>query len=488
MEKWKIIGRVKHKGDTYIIFINKKYTKFFMKISENGKLDYPTLTEYNELAAQYSFDSCLRINHGYKKHTFSIEPKIYVGKKLTSLALAASMIFGISGCSSPKDALTEFAENGVCLEQMEDDSSMYKMTGVDITKINRFNSLNINADHFSNKSFKTCVPGTFYKYYGVEKAGWNEVYNTLENANIPDKIKKIIYDGLKKLEKSNFNMDLTVLNYNLEKLTVKFVEKEALPLGVAGMFVADGSIVSINKTADLDDPATKLILLHEILGHGMTMAYAPENGGISCSLYDSYYTIDDNKLTGSGKLGMSIFEAIPDIISALASGTKLDCQEGGYEIEVYTLQAISASLNCEISDIANYGVDYLIKLMQENKIDDPYSYIMSIDTQFDFGYQSQVEGILDDSTCETLLVEYFSEWSEERLKDGYAKDELIDEAQTAILNAKNLIKCITMNDSKIILSGSSNMNAINPTNVANVVARNIEAQQKEQKISSHSLN
>ena len=126
--------------------------------------------------------------------------------------------------------------------------------------------------------------------------------------------------------------------------------------------------------------------------------------------------------------------------------------------------------------------------MQENKIDDPYSYIMSIDTQFDFGYQSQVEGILDDSTCETLLVEYFSEWSEERLKDGYAKDELIDEAQTAILNAKNLIKCITMNDSKIILSGSSNMNAINPTNVANVVARNIEAQQKEQKISSHSLN
>ena len=135
MEKWKIIGRVKHKGDTYIIFINKKYTKFFMKISESGKLDYPTLTEYNELAAQYSFDSCLRINHGYKKHTFSIEPKIYVGKKLTSLALAASMIFGISGCSSTKDALTEFAENGVCLEQMEDDSSMYKMTGVDITKI-----------------------------------------------------------------------------------------------------------------------------------------------------------------------------------------------------------------------------------------------------------------------------------------------------------------------------------------------------------------
>ena len=53
---------------------------------------------------------------------------------------------------------------------MEDDSSMYKMTCVDITKINRFNSLNINADHFNNKSFKTCVPGTFYKYYGVEKA------------------------------------------------------------------------------------------------------------------------------------------------------------------------------------------------------------------------------------------------------------------------------------------------------------------------------
>ena len=72
MEQWQIIGRVKHKGDTYIIFINKKYTKFFMKISEGGKLDYPTLTEYNELAA--------------------------------------SMIFGISGCSSTKDALTEFAK------------------------------------------------------------------------------------------------------------------------------------------------------------------------------------------------------------------------------------------------------------------------------------------------------------------------------------------------------------------------------------------
>lgn len=70
MEEFKIVMQIMYKENKYLILLNSKHQKYFLKILDDEKFMYPTLEEFTELSNIFKNNV---IKSKYYKKDFSVK-------------------------------------------------------------------------------------------------------------------------------------------------------------------------------------------------------------------------------------------------------------------------------------------------------------------------------------------------------------------------------------------------------------------------------
>lgn len=457
-------GAFKYKNEKYYLFHNKKCRKFFLK-EVNGELDFVTLEEYKDIMKDvFSFGKIEKwIAH------LSVPTFVKVKNKLVPFALIGTLL--LSGCTTTPKPTTEqkteneyysttekelssieahFSSAGIELEDVSDLNDFYCITSVSKEGPSKYN--NYDFSDLRDIGYKElCTPATFRNYIDLDKKeitfdDLREV--TRENENITGELEKIIIEGLDNLEKSGFNMDYSVLYYNLKKMTIEYVDEEET-FGNSGIFYFETATVKINdnlkgKMTDY----SKGVLLHEIIGHGSTKAYI-EDKEILCTCDKHYMDLDENgAIIDFWDFGRFADEAIAQIIESKTMGGPLtEKDDPTYSSLVYGLSLFCSTLDISVEDFANYGIDLIVDKMKENGIENPYQYICYLDNKSRLVESCSTVEDFDSSVVYTTYLD-------ELLSLGVNKEKLVEDSRAFeefvepfYVNELKILGYITANDS-----------------------------------------
>ena len=103
MEEFKVVMQILYNKNKYVVLINSKHQKYFLRILDNEKFMYPTMQEFTEL---YNIFTNNQINQKYYQKDFQVnksdskfkykklkfEPKIILEKTLVSLVTAIAIL------------------------------------------------------------------------------------------------------------------------------------------------------------------------------------------------------------------------------------------------------------------------------------------------------------------------------------------------------------------------------------------------------------
>ena len=103
MEEFKVVMQILYKENKYLILLNTRHQKYFLKILYDEKLMYPTMQEFTELYNIFANNKikqkCYQkdfqeksSNLKFKNKKLKFEPKIILGKTIISLATAISIL------------------------------------------------------------------------------------------------------------------------------------------------------------------------------------------------------------------------------------------------------------------------------------------------------------------------------------------------------------------------------------------------------------
>ena len=363
----------KYKGNKYLL-LNHKGSRFFLRLDDNNKTDYVTLEEYRDInRLLFSFKPIKKFNK------MNCKALIKFKNELISLTVASSMLLTMSGCATGADKTAEgLSKIGIEVTCANEENDFYKITKIDLAEEKTY--ANIDFSSFEDQPVSvTCTPGNFDDYIGNSNVSFDDLRETIKNnKNIPDDVSVILNEGIDNLESANFNMNYSALQYNLSRLKIEELTDETLIEYAAGTFDPITGVMELN-TSLKDKTDYKSTVIHEIIGHGSTMAYDKESG-VYCNVCVDYLKIEGNGvILGAYEYGFFGIEAIADTITSIALNQKINMDISGYPTQIYDLTTLCSSVGVSIEDYANYGVEYLTEKMSEHGIDNPYEIITSLD-------------------------------------------------------------------------------------------------------------
>lgn len=462
MEEYRILSNIKFKGKKFLVLSNKNYEKYFLRVLEEDKLGYPEIEEFAELYKIYNtydinkvycFNLPIIMNRENKKSgKINIEPKVWVKGTLVSLAMAIAL----SGCaqdrviasSSQSNSELENTSSSITVQiPMEEESSSIEITEPEDNQdsqteeeqedfiIQDLNSYGINTEKLTDnvymiKEFFSDVYCTdvneFKKYVDLKNPTYEDVKNiVINNKDIPEQYQEWLVEELDNLQESMPDLDLTVLAYNMQRTKIIYQTDEEIQAvaseNTMAYFVRQTGEVVVNP-----DTATKWIIAHEVLGHGLTEAEVDYNGSKIQKLTkmptvivkeDGTYTIE--------LFGNSMEEAKAERIAELASkeslGENLAYVSEEEQIRVF-LEAIDMSLE-EFIAKGNYG---LYMKMKEVGIENPLEYIECADVNLQSKEQDfALDGIDDeDKDIKGNIRRFFTEMAKIWLQQGESVDDI----------------------------------------------------------------
>ena len=446
-EEMRIVGVFNHKDDYYMLLLSERCNRFYLKI-ENNTLCNVTLEEYIDINKTYFSP---RIVKGNKK--IKIEPLIRFKNKLITLSMAASIMFSLAACgktealtieptevpnevvvqeatvdqsvekiSSPEEVeivetdiektIRELKSIGVYVENISPDVDLYRINGVEL-KEPVYQGIDFTP-LASARYYNQVTPGEYGEYIGKKDVTYRDVKIALfKNENVDDETKQILLSGITNMENKNFNIDLSVLYYNMERLNVTYLEPGALGYNI-GVFDHISGCMYLDKNINNMDAKKKAeIIRHEALGHGSTRAYNEEQE-LMVDVMDPYLEIDEQGVVrNAGFLGHFGVEGIADAITSIANDKLLTGGSEAYITEVYELSTLCSSVGLTIEDFANGGVELLINRMKEVGIDNPIQYIST----FDNTTEMMMKNFLVQADLTDTFVEYYDELEENNVEN-----------------------------------------------------------------------
>ena len=318
------------------------------------------------------------------------------------------------------------------------------------------NGANLYNIYEAYKYSKCCSPIEFKNYLdNSTDISFDDVRNSLNNnPNIEDNIKSIILKGIDNLEKNNFNMDLTVLNYNLSNLKLEYVAKDTdLIVEVLAKFEAIDNTIYINPSAK-DDELFEDILIHEVLGHGSNIAYLNKDGGIYCSPTISNIMIEDHDyILGNVVIGKTYEEGLAEYIRYKATNKKIDPNTTSYSVPLYMLLFMCKSCNLSLEDYANNGVEILIDKLQENNLGSVVHFIELLDIEFNYSAFADVEVGWE---YNDILYQYLIVYINKKYNDGFGKDAIIKNINSLCNCNKDYMELIATDGYKVVYTPNPN--------------------------------
>ena len=304
---------------------------------------------------------------------------------LKKVIIATSLIGAITltGCSQNNKTVEEkYLDDGISIVSVEGsiDDNYYMIKEMNQDGIEKNISFDMGDEKVEYN--KLCTPAEFGKYTGESNITYDDIRTTLSEVKIDDNIKSIILKGINNLEKNNFNMSLEVLNYNLKNLTVEYqnTNDEILPDYMAPMarFIPnEHKVVVFNENMKDFDKC----LIHEILGHGMNMAYIDDEK-IYCSDCMLVSHIEDEKIDDMYRIGEAFCESLAEVIKYYATNEKIKNDDTAYAPYVYSFLLLCETNDLSIVDYANNGVELLLDKMAKNNLKNQTFIIKNIDNNF----------------------------------------------------------------------------------------------------------
>ena len=269
---------------------------------------------------------------------------------------------------------------------------------------------------------------------GITNPSYDDLRDVVnENTNISDKFKDVLIEGLNHLELNDFDIDFSVLYYNLSRLKVIEMDFGIINFlngnktTIATFNPTDGQIaIKFANWDEIDEDELqklKYTFLHEVLGHGSTEAYVDNN--FRSLAYSLVTPIEDTE----GKLatidmincGDAFKEAIADIIAFKAI-------DGNKELITYKpffmeLEILLKVLNYSEKDLLDFGVWGLKNEMSKQGIENPEKYIdridtakMSIATSYSVSDKFDIQGD---------IIEMLNQIISKKIEEGESREDLI---------------------------------------------------------------
>ncbi len=450
MEEFRVLLEIKYKESKYKVLSNNKYQKYFLKISEDRTLIYPTIQEFSELyeifknkgIKKYCYKVENKTQREIKKGKIKLEPKVVVGATLISLALAITLI------TNSKENNNMNKENIVQISN----SQYFEKTVVEQIKQNKQNeyetieflkSGEIEAKKISNntyhiqkyKDYIYCnSPEEFGKYVEKSNPTYDDIRKALEaNNNIKEKYKNIILKGINNLEEKLPTMNLSVLHYNISRMkiietTLQNIQKECGANAVAYFNKMTGEVIVDEK--DVQDNT----ILHEVLGHGTTCALVEvENKKIIMGTELLIYFEETGEIE---VFGDSMSEAEADMIGENAT------EETYQFIQEYLpiaeqLRIFMSTAEVNLENLLNKGSNYLVEKLYTNGIKDPFIYIEQCDSLCR-AMQSGIPITEPENAIKNNVKTFLKEYATSKLKQGEDINSIIQRINKIMLDTDKL--------------------------------------------------
>ena len=285
MEEFKVVMQILYKENKYLILLNTRHQKYFLKILDDEKFMYPTMQEFTELYNIFEKNEIrnkcyhkdfqqAENNSKFNHKKLKFEPKIIFGKILVSLVTAISIL----GCGQTVKAEGKSQEI-VTVDQIQ---SQIELNEKDI-EINQENSSDevVTIQKLAPNEYKLLTGNCgsdlyfdsveeFSKQLGKNKPTYAEIEKKIQqNSSIPDKYKTVFIEGLENLKVTMPDLNLSVLDEHLKRglkvveKTGKEISEQEGPNSIAAFDKAN-SILFINP-----ENVNEETLLHE-LAHAIT--------------------------------------------------------------------------------------------------------------------------------------------------------------------------------------------------------------------------
>ncbi len=495
--KFRYVNEIKFKDRTYAIFDNDGYKVFLRKLEtddftdssdignsiKSTKLVYTDIDEFKELnkifnhklklinammedseseSEEETFGENLEVSlEKGKLYRFPI--RVYNNGEFISLAQAIEETgFGIA----LKNKELEF-EDEIEEKTYENADELFSSKKIEVEKTPngeyRIKSIKENPKYADSVFIEDSQE--FSSIVGIENPSYDDLREAISNnTKVKEKFKDLILEGINKLEESGFDIDFSVLYYNLKRLEVIEMDFGILcfltgnKATTATFNPTDGQIVvKAENWEELTDEKlleVKYTFLHEVLGHGSTEAYVENNfRSLSYSLLTPIEDTEGHLATVDMiNFGDAFREAVADLIAYKAIGE-------GKEILTYKpffmeLEILLKVLDYSEKDLVDKGIWGLKEEMIKNGIAHPEKYIdkadtskMSIATSY---FVSEKYDLQND------IIEMLNQIVENKISNGMSRED-------AILDIVNIL------DNEITFDYEDAFeNVIEPISVANI--------------------
>lgn len=385
--------------------------------------------------------------------------------KLLQISLLEILL--LTGCSS-NGIEKKVEQQSMSISECNDE--MYNYPGEKIYQLDK--SL-IENDKNLPYYTQTCTVREFGQYTNESNITWEDIKKTINQINIDEHIKKILLEGITNIQNHNLNINLELLNYNLKGLSIDYCDN----ISENAQFDCITRTVKINKNR-VNDDNFKRIIIHEILGHGLTMGYIKENGGVLCVPSKIYFHLKNQNQDlhkSYFSFANTIMEAEAEMITVLATNTRISNDSSQYyDIFVDELQLILATTNTKLSDLINNGIDFLVAKMKEMGCDYPINYIIKYDTK-KWYYESDMDFCKNVGYITDYKIEYLIQISDKMKQTGYDESYIIEFIDTCIDSSENYI---VMDNNGISWQNSTTYEFVNFDEIKQEVSQRINQKSK----------
>ncbi len=443
MEEFKVVMQILYKENKYLILLNTKHQKYFLKILDDEKFMYPTMQEFTELYSifenneirnkcyQKGFQQAEN-NSKFKHKKLKFEPKIILEKTLVSLVTAIAIL------NAGQSVKAEW-NNQEIINKDQIQNQIDLIGREDINQENSSNEL-VTIQRFAPNEYKLLTGNSgrdlyfdsvdeFSTYLGGEKVTYQEIENKIrQSKNIPQKYKGILIEGLENLKETMPNLNLSVLNQHLNR-GLKIVEKTGKEITEQEGKNSIAAFDKSNSTMIVNPQnVNEETLLHE-LAHAITGIIMQKYGkniymGTEAIIY--FKDSEQLEIYGSG-----FSEGIADIIAQKALGDK-GIQNGSYQPISEQLEVMLNVTKMNSTDFVNKGTTRFIQNSKKVGVENVYDNISSCDmlcTALQKGMS-----IKSEMNVKQNLYDFLINYASKQLREGMSKEKVIKSIDNAIFN------------------------------------------------------
>lgn len=491
--KFRYVNEIKFEDRTYAIFDNGGYKVFLRKLEtedfdesvdlgnliKSTKLVYTDLDEFKEL--NKIFNHKLKLINAMledgdmedgeieenlditleKGKVYRFPVRVYNNGEFISLAQAIEA----TGCGIALKQDEIEIENEE--EKFETEEDLFTSKKIEVERTSngeyRIKSIKENPKYVDSVFIENNQE--FSEIAGINNPSYADLKEAVSNnTRIQDKFKETLIEGLTKLEESSFDIDFSVLYYNLKRLEVIEMDLGTIDFNTGNSATTatfnpiDGQVVvrfeNWEELSQEELLKIKYTFLHEALGHGSTEAYVENNlRSISYSLVTPIEDTDGKLVTiDMINYGDAFREAMADLIAIKAIGGEKEVLT--YKPFFMELEILLKVLKYSEKDLIDKGVWGLKDEMMKNGISNPEKYIdradtakMSIATSYIVSEKYDLQGD---------IIEMLNQIIDNRISNGSSRED-------AILDIVNIL------DNEITLDYEDAFeNIILPIGIANI--------------------